>query len=918
MAFELIYTSAPRGIRQGSSGFCVVACTQGMGAGMIAKLETLSAYKPVFPHYDPDAWKNPVSCSHCVAGCGGESRHVLSRICFNGLDYTKRSNKLASHIVLNSGELEVLASGPAAPFFQPGLFRGESWRIESGLFPRQADILPSDLPAGKCSAWERLAGDGGWGAVPAEHFLASPQGVVCVLFDPLRHENLIELVQESLLLLPREMRWQVTFNTYFTALPAGISCSWRFLVAGAEAERILRRTPGARVIDLTSELPPASGGPLVELARTGVPARVPVAYPSQPQAAAADESVRKRTHSPDVEVPFRSGFPPRRPTPGRKRSRPVAVGGGVPEEGGPGRRGAIGIFAVILIFLLLAGGVLFGVHSCAAAREFRETDEKLRAEYAHYRAQLSELERLGSIGTEKPPSAEAAAEVEELRRQVREFSGTAADRDALVREIATVEKRFQEELERLKPLTEKCEQAVSRLSDFRLAAELEAFEARSRAHRREAGSVPEETSGADSPAVSLRDELDRIRQSAGGNLNTVREASGRLKESLRRLGEMRETLAEIPLKSPPPPERKPPEKPEPPLIRPEYAWMEAARFLNLARGESVTLSFDIDPAWTLSGVWAEGGISSGNDVNLVSGSGNEVKLTVRQEGRRLTFEVRKGTLPAGSRVRLHFKPEHDLYFYFQPGSSRLSFTGGADLTPEWAASGDLLLEYGGRATPVPDGDWKIALRAGRVLSRFVKLTGASPVFTISGETLEQICPGYLRQAARVKELETAAMRLRKYLAGRIDLPVASVCAEKFGLDTGEFCRLSESLERNGRELEKWTSPAGVLDTGTEARKRREKRRSLELERAGIMRDLQQERGRCAREILAQATMKQLGEVFGANKLFEPFSPGSVESVLGEERAKLAELRAQVLAELKQPEIVLGRNLLPQIKVEFIR
>ena len=82
MAFELIYTSAPRGIRQGSSGFCVVACTQGMGAGMIAKLETLSAYKPVFPHYYPDAWKIPVSCSHCVEGCGGESRHVLSRICF--------------------------------------------------------------------------------------------------------------------------------------------------------------------------------------------------------------------------------------------------------------------------------------------------------------------------------------------------------------------------------------------------------------------------------------------------------------------------------------------------------------------------------------------------------------------------------------------------------------------------------------------------------------------------------------------------------------------------------------------------------------------------------------------------------------------------------------------------------------------
>ena len=72
MAFELVYTSAPKGIRIGSSGFCVVACTNGLSANLVSQMEGLSAYKPYFPHYDASAALNPVAYSHYIYTSSGQ------------------------------------------------------------------------------------------------------------------------------------------------------------------------------------------------------------------------------------------------------------------------------------------------------------------------------------------------------------------------------------------------------------------------------------------------------------------------------------------------------------------------------------------------------------------------------------------------------------------------------------------------------------------------------------------------------------------------------------------------------------------------------------------------------------------------------------------------------------------------------
>src|SRR5688572_1689102 len=100
MAQEIIYTSAPQGLRPGTYGFCTVAATAGMPSSLLERLEALSGYSHLYPPDDPRAALNPVVHSHLILKLNGRRVHVVSRIADAGLDYSQRSNKLAHHAVL--------------------------------------------------------------------------------------------------------------------------------------------------------------------------------------------------------------------------------------------------------------------------------------------------------------------------------------------------------------------------------------------------------------------------------------------------------------------------------------------------------------------------------------------------------------------------------------------------------------------------------------------------------------------------------------------------------------------------------------------------------------------------------------------------------------------------------------------------
>ncbi len=265
MIQELLYTSAPQGLKPGSRGFCTVLCTQGMAAPVVEALEGLSGYKQIYMPGDPDVDRNPVGWSHLMCTIAGRRVSVLSRIANYGVDYTQRTNKLAHHVLLDAGDR--IPAGPARLLSHPGFmltrFEGEPRLIPPG---RKAPAL--DAAPAPCRAWEAATGDAGWGGVLAESFLKDPSRLVYLTFTP--GFDVLPLIAESIALIPPERRWEVTFSTYFTTLPGSAVCQWRCVVAGSQEANESRRHVQALRIALGEPLPAPAESPWVEFARTGV------------------------------------------------------------------------------------------------------------------------------------------------------------------------------------------------------------------------------------------------------------------------------------------------------------------------------------------------------------------------------------------------------------------------------------------------------------------------------------------------------------------------------------------------------------------------------------------------------------------------------------------------------------------------
>ncbi|MDD4097471.1 MAG: hypothetical protein PHC30_01750 [Lentisphaeria bacterium] len=274
MAYELIYTSAERGLRPGTRGFCTVAFTRGMPPPQVQLLEAMSAYKNLYGVHEESTAQEPVSWSHFRSNLAGRDATILSRVGPMAADHTGRTNKLAHHVLVHARERA--PGGPVWVSRQPGFFV-ESWAEPAHYLEMPKAIPQGDGAAGKAVAWEALTGDAGHAASLAEAYLANTSGIVLVIFAP--GMDLLPLLGEAMALLPAAVRWQVTYSTYFTGLPAGATCSWRCCVAGSVVSRETSRLPRVTTLDLTAPLPPAPGGRLADLARHGRPAG-PVREPS--------------------------------------------------------------------------------------------------------------------------------------------------------------------------------------------------------------------------------------------------------------------------------------------------------------------------------------------------------------------------------------------------------------------------------------------------------------------------------------------------------------------------------------------------------------------------------------------------------------------------------------------------------------
>ncbi|MEY3176405.1 MAG: hypothetical protein RLZZ436_4319, partial [Planctomycetota bacterium] len=263
MIEELLYTSAPKGLKPGSHGFCTVSSTVGMAQTTAERLEALSGYRHAFALTDPRAALNPLNCSHLTLRLAGRHTHVLSRIANAGHDYTGRSNKLAHHLAFE--QTNAWPAGPARMLQAPNVMFS-AWDGSIRTFPPRTLTSPPLPPQIQLSAWLQISGDHGWAGWVAEQLLHQPQPIH-VIFAP--GTPTLDLVREVLDLLPPSRRWEITFSTYFTRLPAGVDCRLRFVLDDTPEATSLRHDARARLLDLTQPLPPAQGGQLVTTARTG-------------------------------------------------------------------------------------------------------------------------------------------------------------------------------------------------------------------------------------------------------------------------------------------------------------------------------------------------------------------------------------------------------------------------------------------------------------------------------------------------------------------------------------------------------------------------------------------------------------------------------------------------------------------------
>ena len=280
MMQEIVFTSARRGLRSGSTGFCTVRSTRGMPGNLAQLLERLTGYAHVFDAYGSEANWNPVSYAHYVARLGGQRFHILSRISNAPLDHTNRSNKLAHLLTTDSAALALeLSEGPASESLQIPWVTAWSSDSEPSVLPDDQQLtlpMAAQVRTGVCEAWKEATGDAGWAAVLASYAADSQTPLQIILPRDVgtRSEHwTLQLVNEALSLLPPESRWDVSYSTFFTGnLPVSISCQWQFVLDGTDLAKKARLDPRSRTIDLPAirekKVPPPKNE-LTVFAQTG-------------------------------------------------------------------------------------------------------------------------------------------------------------------------------------------------------------------------------------------------------------------------------------------------------------------------------------------------------------------------------------------------------------------------------------------------------------------------------------------------------------------------------------------------------------------------------------------------------------------------------------------------------------------------
>lgn len=157
MAWQLLYTSAPRLLAAGQTGFGTVARHRDLSALAVREIERISQFSR-----EPGLPARRLVLSHRIVQAGPRQLHVLSAIRDAGADYTGRTNYLAHHLIADPREIAALGSGAATPADILLAFPWEkNWQSEPRFLDTSDEIDLASLPTSDwtpASTWQHITG----------------------------------------------------------------------------------------------------------------------------------------------------------------------------------------------------------------------------------------------------------------------------------------------------------------------------------------------------------------------------------------------------------------------------------------------------------------------------------------------------------------------------------------------------------------------------------------------------------------------------------------------------------------------------------------------------------------------------------------------------------------------------------------
>lgn len=204
MAWQLIYTSSPRLLEAGRTGFGTVAKHRDISGVLTGKLESISQFARL-AGYNPDR----IIYTHRILEAGSRSYHVLSCIQNAGSDYSGRTNHIAHHLIVHAEEVASLSQRGVTPLDILYLMEWRTnWEGNSRFLDSTEEVDLSNSIAHNFSVWSTLTGKPDHSRLPW-----SPEAAKgCYVLVP-QHVDARYILGETMIHNVAKS-WDMTFTTH--------------------------------------------------------------------------------------------------------------------------------------------------------------------------------------------------------------------------------------------------------------------------------------------------------------------------------------------------------------------------------------------------------------------------------------------------------------------------------------------------------------------------------------------------------------------------------------------------------------------------------------------------------------------------------------------------------------------------------